>query len=245
MAGLFSFGRSKASSSGSSLDFGGSQGTSFVSGAQAPFLDFLRNSAVGLFGQQQQGLQQFGQQSQGLFQQGQDLIGGLTNNPFLDALQQQAGGNQELVGQQTEQLGQDLGRFFNEQLVPGIGAIGQQAGQFGQSRGNIGRGLAAQGVTEQFQRGATSLQAADAQRAQQAATSGAQFFGQGTQAGLQGLTGLQGLLSSPFGEQLNSLLGLIQGIGDPNVLNQQSAFNFGQSSQRSSSSGFNIGLGGS
>ena len=241
MAGLFSFG--KSSSKSSSTDFGASQGSSFVSGAQAPFLDFLRNSAVGLFGQQQQGLQQFGQQSQDLFQQGQQLIGGLTDNPFLSNLQQQAGGNQQLVQQQTNQLGEDLGRFFNEQLVPGIGAIGQQAGQFGQSRGNIGRGLAAQGVTDQFQRGATQLQAADAQRAQQAATAGAQFFGQGTQAGLQGLQGLQGLLSSPFGEQLNSLLGLVQGIGDPNVLSQQSAINFGQSSSKSS--GFNIGLGSS
>ena len=241
MAG-FNFSKSKSQSTSSGVGFGASQGSSFVSGAQAPFLDFLRNSSAGLFGQQQQGLQQFGQQSQDLFNQGQQLIGGLTQNPFLESLQQQAGGNPDLVAQQTGQLGEDLGRFFNEQLVPGIGAIGQQAGQFGQSRGNIGRGLAAQGVTEQFQRGATQFQAADAARAQQAATSGAQFFGQGTQAGLQGLQGLQGLLSSPFTQQLNSLMGLIQGIGDPNVLQQQSAFDFNQRESQSTSSSIGGGV---
>ena len=238
--GLFSFGKSKSSSS--SLDFGASQGSSFVSGAQAPFLDFLRNAGLDVFGGQQGGLQGLFGQSQGLFQQGQQALGGLTDNPFLDALQQQAGGNPELVQQQTEQLGSNLGRFFNEQLVPGINQQGVASGQFGQSRGNIGRGLAAQGVTRQFQQGATQLQAADAQRAQQAAGTGAQLFGQGSQAQLQGLQGLQGILSSPFATQLQPLLALAQVIGGPNVLSQQSAFNFGQ--QKSSSSGFNFGLGG-
>ena len=51
----FGFGTSsqRSQSSGSSLDFGASQGTSFVDPNQQGFLDFLRNQGQSLFGQQQ------------------------------------------------------------------------------------------------------------------------------------------------------------------------------------------------
>ena len=243
MAG-FGFNKSRDVSQSNSLDFGISQAGSFVSGEQAPFLDFLRNAGVDLFSQQQFGLQQQFGQSQDLFQQGQSLVSGLTNNPFLQSLQNQAGGNPQLVQQQTDQLGTDLGRFFNEQLVPGINQGGIAAGQFGQSRGDIGRGLAAQGVTEQFQRGATGLQEADAARAQQAGIAGGSLFNQGQLGGLQALSGLQGLTESPFAQQLQPLMALIQAIGGPNVLQSSQSFDFGTSSQSSRGTSFGANISG-
>lgn len=242
----FGFGgsSSRSQSSGSSIDFGASQGTSFVDPNQQGFLDFLRNQGQSLFGAQQGGLQGLFGLSQGLQGQAQGLIGGLTDNPFLTALQAQAGGNPELVAAQTEQLGSDLGRFFNEQLVPGINSAGQAAGQFGGSRGQIGRGLAAQGVTEQFQRGATGFQQADDIRAQQAAQFGGQLFGQGAQAGLGGLSQIFGLAQAPFNQQFDILGQLASIFGGPTVLSQQSSFDFGQSQQQSSSRGSSFSFGG-
>ena len=242
----FGFGGSsnRSQSSGSSIDFGRSSGSSFVDPNQQGFLDFLRNSCMDLFGGQQGGLEGLFGLSEGLQGQAQGLIGGLTDNPFLQALQSQAGGNPELVGQQTEQLGSDLGRFFNEQLVPGINSQGQQAGQFGGSRGGIGRGLAAQGVTEQFQRGSTAFQTADAQRSQQAAGLGGQLFSQGSQAGLQGLQGIFGLASAPFNQQFDILGQLASIFGDPTVLNRQSSFDFGRSQQQQTSRGSSFSFGG-
>jgi len=236
---LFSFGKSSSKSQSTSSGF--SQGSSFVEGGQQPFLDFLRNTGVGLFGQQQQAGQQFAGQSQELFQQGQQSIGGLTQNPFLDALQGQAGGNPDLVAAQTGQLSDVLGQQFLEQINPAISRGAQGVGQLGGGRQGVAQGLAIQGQQRALAQGNVQFQQADAARSQQAAQAGGSLFGQGTQAGLAALPGLQGLLAMPQQQQLMSLLGLGQAIGDPNVLSQQTAQNQAQSTGQSSS--FNVGLG--
>ena len=225
--GLFSFGSSKSSSQ--------SSGSSFVDPGQQPFLDFLRNSGVGLFGQQQGGFEQFGLQSQGLFQQGQDIIGGLTDNPFLSALQGQAGGNPELVAAQTGQLSDVLGQQFLEQINPAITSQAIGGGQLGGGRQGVAQGAAIQGQQRALAAGNVQFQEQDAARSLAAAQSGGQLFGQGSQAGLGALPGLQQLLASPFGLELQSLLGLGQAIGGPTVLNEQQA--------SGSSSSFNVGFG--
>ena len=240
---LFSFGKSSSRSSSSSLNFGASQGSSFVDAQQAPFLDFLRNSSVGLFGQQQQGLQQFGQQSQGLFEQGQQALGGLTDNRFLDALGGQAGGNPDLVAAQTSQLSDVLAQQFNEQINPAITSQAVGGGTLGGGRQGVAQGAAIQGQQRALAQGNVGFQTADAARSQQAAIAGGGLFGQGAQGQLAALPGLQGLLSQPFNQQLQSLLGLAQGIGGPTVLSQQSAFDFGRQRSSSTSSGFNVGFG--
>ena len=89
--GLFSFGSSKSSSSSQSSGF--NFGQSFVDPGQQPSLDFIRNAGMDLFNQQQPGLQGLFGQAEQLGQQGQGFLGQLTDNPFLSALQGQAGGN--------------------------------------------------------------------------------------------------------------------------------------------------------
>ena len=88
--------------------FGGSStrssSRSFVDPAQQPFLDFLRNTGMGLVGQNT-GAQGFAQQQGGqLYGQLAGNLGQLTQNPFLSGLQQQAQGNPALVQQQTQAL---------------------------------------------------------------------------------------------------------------------------------------------
>ena len=237
--GLFSFGKSSSSSQQSS--FGASQGSSFVSQQQAPFLDFLRNSSVGLFGQQQGQQGQFAGQSQQLFQQGQQTLGGLTDNRFLDALQGQAGGNPDLVAAQTGQLSDVLAQQFREQINPAITSQAVGGGTLGGGRQGVAQGAAIQGQQRALAAGNVGFQTADAARSLQASQAGGQLFGQGAQSQLAALPGLQQLLAGPQAQQLQSLMGLISGIGGPTVLNQQSAFDTSRAS--SSSSGFNIGFG--
>ena len=237
--GLFSFGKSSSRSSSSS--FGASQGSTFVDPTQAPFLDFLRNAGISQFGQQQDQLGQFAGQSQALFQQGQQALGGLTDNPFLSALGGQAGGNPDLVAAQTGQLSDVLAQQFTEQINPAITSESIRGGQLGGGRQGVAQGAAIQGQQRALAAGNVGFQAADAARAQQAALGGGQLFGQGAEATQAALPGLQGLLAAPFGQQLQSLLGLGQAIGGPTTLSQQSAFDRSRSS--GSSSGFNIGFG--
>lgn len=215
-----------------------STGSTFVDPSQQPFLDFLRNTGVGLFGQQQQGLQGLFGTSQDLFGQGQQLIQGAQQNPFLQGLQQQAGGNPELVAAQTQQLGTDIGQFFQQQILPGISRQATGVGQLGGGRQGVAQGLAAQGAGQAFQRGAVGFQQADAQRSLQAGLGGGQLALGGAQTGLEGLSGLQGLLESPFGTQMQSLMALLASIGGPTVLSEQ------QATSQSESSSFGVSAGG-
>ena len=219
-----SFSRSESQSS--------SQGSTFVEEAQAPFLDFLRNAGLDAFGGFQDMAAIFGQQSQGLAGQSANL----QQNPFLAQLFGQAGGNQQLVQQQSDALSADLGKFFNEQLVPGVNQGGQQTGQFGGSRGDIGRGIAAQGVTDQLQRGILGFQSADAQRALQAGQAGGQLFNQFQGQQLQGFGQAANILGQGFGAQFDPLFALQQIFGGPNNLSQQSS--------QSTASSMSVGLSG-
>ena len=241
--GLFSFGSSSSEQSASASSFGASQGSSFVDPSQQPFLDFLRNASVGLFGQQmgQSGL--FGEQSQQLFGQGQEFLGGLTDNSFLDALMAQAGGNPDLVAAQTGQLSDVLAQQFNESINPAITGAAVGGGTLGGGRQGVAQGLGIQGQQRALAQGAVGFQSADAARSLQAAQAGGQLFGQGAATGLASLPGLQGILAGPQDQQIQSLMALIMGIGGPTVLNQQSAFDTSASESSGSSSAFNFGFG--
>ena len=72
-------------------------------------------------------------------------------------LRQYAMGENPMLNNQINQLGQDIGQNLNRNIMPGINAGFQNAGQRGSSRQGIAQGLAAQGAQQQFQRGATGL----------------------------------------------------------------------------------------
>lgn len=61
------------------------------------------------------------------------------------------------ISQQVAGLGQDLGNFFQNQVLPGIQSSAGIAGQFGGSRQSVAGGLAGQDLINQFMRGATDI----------------------------------------------------------------------------------------
>ena len=271
-----SFGQSFGASGGQSTGFGQSFGQTFIDQAQSPFLDFLRNQAVGGFGQQTQqagSLQaqlsglggqagQLGQQAGQLGGQAGQLGQAAQANPFLDQLQQQAGGNAQLVAAQTQQLSDVLAQQFNEQINPAISRQAQGLGQLGGGRQGVAQGAAIQGQQRALAQGAVGFQTADVQRQQQAAQAGGALFGQGiSQAGQflgqqggflgqqQGFLGQQaGFAGQGFQAGFQPGQQLAQLIGGPTVLSQQGAFNFdtafnqSQSTSSSKAGGFNIGF---
>ena len=238
----FGFGKSKSRSSSSSSSFGASFGQTFIDPAQQPFLDFSRNlAAATTSGQLRQGGigRLFGRSAE-LGQAGEGFLGQLTDNEFLDTLQRLSGGDQGLVGQQTEQLGGDIGRFLSEQALPGIRRGAVDVGGLGGTRQGVAEGIALRGGTEALARGSTQFQLADVQRQQQAATTGAGLVGQGAQAGLGGLGQLFGLAQAPFDAQFNPLLSLANIIGPSTALSQQQSLQRATAKSSGSSSGFNI-----
>ena len=202
---------------------GSSSQSSFVDPKQQPFLDFVRNLSQDVT-QQNSGAAQLFSRSQGadLFNFGRQSLSQLSNNPFLDALQQQAGGNQALVDRQIGQLGGDLGRFFNQQLLPGLRRDSAAVGALGGSRQAVNEGLAAQSILDAFQRGATDIYTQDADRALRAGVGGGGLLGQGLLGGIAGasdLFGGVGLGQFTGGFAPASVFNSI--IGAPTVLGQQ------------------------
>ena len=132
-----------------------------------------------------------------LTQQGQGFLGNLgmmgqAGNPYAQA--------------QIGQLGQGLGRLFNQQIMPGIQSTFGQAGQLGGSRQALAQGQAAEGLGQAFTGGALDILGNSAQLALQA-----------NQAGLGGLGGV-------FDQGQNAVFGSLGGLagllGGPNVLNK-------------------------
>jgi len=205
--------------------FGGSSGSSssYVDPKQQPFLDFTRNTGQLITQQTIDPSRQFAAgQGQQLYDFGYGALQGLTGNPYLDALQQQAGGNQQLVGQQVGQLQADLGRAFNQQVLPGIRRDANAVGALGGGRQGVAEGIAAQGFADAFGRGVTDIYSQDAQRSLQAATAGGGLFAQSSLGALSSLPGLFETGLGQFTGQFAPLGIYSQILGAPTVLGQGS-----------------------
>lgn len=212
------------------FNFGRSSSNSFVDPAQQPFLDLLRNSGAGLLGQGMFGAQQFGQQAGSqLFNMGLGSLGQLGNNPFLSALQQQAGGNQGLVNQQIGQLQADLSRSFQQEVLPGIRRDATAVGALGGSRQGVAEGIAGQGFADAFSRGVTDIMGADAQRGLQAGISGGGLLAQGLLGGLSAMPGLFQTGLGQFTGGFAPLGAFNQIVGGPTVLDRSSSKSIGGS----------------
>ena len=216
--GSFGIGKSRSSSK------------SFVNPAQVPFLNFGYNQGRNIYSQYGQGAGGFAQQAGGdLFGAGMGILPQMTSNPFLSGLASQAGGNPELVNQQVGQLGSDIGRFFNQSVLPGIGHDFQGIGAFGGSRQGVAQGIAGQGAMDAFSRGVTDIYAADQQRGLQAGIGGGGLLAQGGLGALSMLGDLFGVGMGQFTGGFAPLLSYMQAIGDPTVLSKgkSSAWNMG------------------
>lgn len=211
-------------------------GADFVFPQQVPFLTNLFGNAQGVQQGVQPGLNQFSQQGLGqIFNQGQfgnqaqfGLAGQtLTDNPLLNS---QASlnnfSNQGALQGQIGQLGENLGQFFNEQLLPGISSRTQRAGNApGGDRDQVAVGQAARDSLNAFARGSADLQSQFSQQQIGAAQAGGALrLGQlglgGQQLGQAqaGLPGLAGLGLSQFTAPFAALQQLAQLIGPPTVL---------------------------
>ena len=252
-----SFGKSSSSQQATS------QQRAFVDPAQESFLRNLRTQAQQLQGQQQGQVGDLFGLAQGLQGQGQQFLQGIQGvqgqlgqaqgpSQAQQALQQQAFGQNPVLGQQIGQLGEDINRQLQRQVggAGGItaGAIGAGQGGLG-GRAQVATGLASEAALNAFSRGATELRGQDIGRQLGAAQAlgGLELGQQGQQLqgllgagqlGLGGLGALQGQFNlglSPFQGQFQPLQNLAGIIGAPTVLSQGTAQSTG------GTSGFNFG----
>jgi len=248
--GLFSFGGSKTQSqtSGAASAFDVSRSGSVSSGVSAGGSESAQRVAfedifARLFGGAEgaaSGLDpsMLSQTANQLFSGGTEFLDALSGGADTDFLQARLSGESPVLGEQIDALGEDVGRFFNEQILPGITSEAIAGGGLGGGRQGVAEGLAAQGAGREFQRGATALRGADiAQRDQAAALLGQNRIA-GAEAGLSQLGGLAGLAEFGFGAELAPFERLAAILGGPTVLGDSTSFSSAEDFARAFSESF-------
>lgn len=206
----------------SSLSQGASQSTSF--GRQnIAFEDILRRLYGGATDAATAAVAEaplFAGEARQLFTGGLSFLDRLQNVPGSDYLASRVTGSDAAAEAQIGVLGSNLGRFFNEQLMPGITGRGVATGTLGGSRQGVAIGRAAGEVANSYSSGvAAILASSQAARDAAAGTLGAQSIS-ASGAGLSSLPSLLGLSQAGANAGLSPYLTLSQIIGGPTVLGE-------------------------
>lgn len=150
------------------------------------------------------------------------LAGGGAGASYLE---ERLNGNPQLQDQIT-QLGEDINKFYGENVNTRIRANAVSGGTLGGGRQGVAEGAAAEAAGRQFTQGATQLRAADLAATDQAASQLFESQNQAAQIGLSGLPGLFDLAQSGNNAELGVYGTLSQILGGPTTLTQQQSTDF-------------------
>lgn len=253
--------KSKATSSSASYGYQGSssvQGSSSFgrSGQSLAFQDLFANlyggastAAAGMSGQPIQDAASM------LFSGGMGFLDQLQGSPEADYLAGRVSGANPLLDQQIGALGEDLGRFFRDELNPAITSDAVAGGQLGGGRQGVAQGAATAAVAREFQRGATDLRTGDMMARDAAARDLMASRTANAGTGLGSLGALLGIAQTGSLANLAPFQALAQIMGGPTTLTssesgsiaQAIADSFGEDSawskSKSSSSGKSAAIG--
>jgi hypothetical protein len=246
----FSFGGSKNSSSSrgdsSSVDFGSStsvSGGESVAGSDSSQSIAFEDVFARLFGGAENaaaGLDpsMLSNAANQLFSGGLGFLDSLSGGAGSDFLSARVSGESPVLGEQIGALGEDIGKFFTEQILPGISSESIAGGSLGGGRQGVAEGIAGGEAARQFSQGATALRSSDiAARDAAAATLGEQrIAAAGT--GLSQLGSLAGIADFGFGADLAPFDRLSAILGGPTVLGESSSFSSAEDFARAFSSSF-------
>ena len=154
-----------------------------------------------------------------LFSGGMGVMDSLGADAGSAYLGERLSGDNEVLQQQIDLLGEDVGRFFNEELMPGVTSEAVGGGQLGGGRQGVAQGRAMSEAGNQFTRGATALRAGDINARDAVAGSLAQNNIQGAMASLQGIPALAGVADMGFAAGMAPYERLAAILGGPTTLN--------------------------
>lgn len=144
-----------------------------------------------------------------------DQIGADVGSQYLT---DRLSGDNEVLQQQIDLLGEDLGKFFSEELNPAITSEAVGGGQLGGGRQGVAQAGAIEAVGDQFTRGATALRAGDIAARDSAAGVLAGNTISGAATALQGIPALAGVADIGFSAGLSPYERLAAIIGGPTTL---------------------------
>lgn len=188
-----------------------------------------------------------------LFSSGTSFLEGIGGDRGSQFLEDRLSSENPVLQEQIDLLQEDIGQFFNEELLPGITNDAVAGGQLGGGRQGVAQGRAIEEASNQFTRGVTALRSNDIAARDAAATSLAGNNISGASVGLNAAPGLFGLADAGFSAGLAPAERLAAILGGPTVLDESfsssedfaQAFSssFGQSQATSKSKSKSASLG--
>ncbi len=163
-----------------------------------------------------------------LFSSGQGFLGDLqslsagtdVSGEFLSSRISGEGG---FVDENIAALGEDLGQFFNEQLLPGITSQAVGGGALGGGRQGVAQGKAIESVGREFRRGSLEIRNRDLRERTEAARALSAQKLSASQAGLTGVQQQFDLANAATLAPFSPFLTLAQILGSPTTLTESQA----------------------
>jgi hypothetical protein len=153
-----------------------------------------------------------------LFSSGQGFMGQIGGDRGTAFLEDRLSAENPVLQGQIDLLGEDLGRFFNEQLLPGTTSEAVHGGALGGGRQGVAEGAAMREVGDQFTRGATALRASDIAARDAAAMNLSGNAIGGAQVGFQGMNAMMSVADRGFSAALAPSERLAAILGGPTTL---------------------------
>ena len=208
MSGSLGGGKSKSSQSAEAFQrseqSSGSVGTSSQSIAFEPFFRQLYGKAAGV-ADTEINSSVLQTAARDLFTGGGDFLASLNSDQGSDYLQERLTGENPALEAQIDQLREDTGRFFREEINPQITSAAVSGGTLGGSRQGVAQALGAREAGDVFARGVTELRGGDIARRDSVAQSIAQNTIQSANTGLGALPSLLSVLQTGETDDLNIL----------------------------------------
>ncbi len=186
----------------------------------------LYGGATGAAANATMGAPQLTQTAQQLFTGGTDFLNTLSSGGAGGQyLEQRLQGNPQLQSQ-IDLLGEDINKFYGENVNTRIRGNAVSGGTLGGGRQGVAEGAAAEAAGRQFTQGAAQLRAADLEATDNAAAQFQTAQNQAAATGLSALPGLFGLAQSGNNAELDVYGTLSQILGGPTTLTQQQSTDF-------------------
>lgn len=254
---LFGIGGSKSKSKSTSESYAQSTDQSRSVSSTSQSVNFndifgrLFGSAEGATANAVGMLPEFQDTAASLFTGGTQFLDNLVGPNAGSAYMERRLNDTSVLDEQIGALQSDLGRMFNEELLPGITSGSVANGTLGGSRQGVAQGIAAEGIARQFAQGAASLRGADLAARDQLAGEYAAGSREGNALALDSLAGLTDLAGAGIEAELMPYEMLAKILGPQNTLTESLSVSesSGQSTAKSTSKSksksgsFNFGFG--
>ncbi len=234
----FSVGASATDAVSESGSTSRSEGFSTQDIAFADLFAAMFGNATGAAGRAIERVPELQTQAATLFNAGTGFLDSITGGSAADELRERAG-DDALVEEEIELLQSDIGRLFEEELLPQVTDEAVAGNVLGGSRQGVAQGRAIDTAAREFRRGATDIRTSSRERRDALLTRAAELTASGSTAGIASLPGLQGLLESGIGaelgvfDRLSGILGPVTTLTESGQTSEADAASFAESIARS------------